>query len=113
MTGSERVFIDSAPFIYLVENHPSYYFPVANYFADAIDNGTTLFTSVITISEVYVKPYCDGNSYLLKDFEDVFRSLNFTIADIDFKIAELSATLRARYPFLRGMDSLQIATAMT
>jgi predicted nucleic acid-binding protein len=113
MTDSERIFFDSSPFVYLVENHPKYYFPVANLLADLLESNTGLITSVVTISEIYVKPLRDGNEALIKDMGNVLKSLNFTVAEIDFKIAELSATLRAKYAFLKGLDSLQVATALS
>jgi predicted nucleic acid-binding protein len=50
---------------------------------------------------------------LIKDFLKTLNALNFTVLNIDFTIAELSATLRAKYSFLKGLDSLQIASALS
>jgi predicted nucleic acid-binding protein len=113
MTGSDKIFLDSSCFIYLVENHPKYYVTVGNFISNARENDCVLFTSVITTAEVLVKPKKDENEALIKDFLDTLNALNFVVLNIDFTIAKLSATLRAKYSFLKGLDSLQIASALS
>jgi predicted nucleic acid-binding protein len=113
MIDSNRIFLDSSSFIYLVENHPKYYLPVGNFISNARENDFVLFTSVITTAEVLVKPKKGQDHALIKDFLDTLNDLNFTVLNIDFTIAELSATLRAKYSFLKGLDSLQIASALS
>jgi len=113
MTGSEKVFFDTAPFIYLVENHPKYYLAVADFIADYLTEKEGIFTtSVLSIAEFGVKPKKHNNLKLQLDFENVLKELNFQITDINYAIAGLSSTLRAQYDFFKGMDALQLGTAI-
>jgi predicted nucleic acid-binding protein len=113
MTGSEKVFFDTAPFIYLVENNPKYYLPVAEYMADLISEKEGLLsTSVLSIAEFLVKPAREKDQKLQNDFETFLRELNFQISEINYNIAILSSRLRSNYSFLKGIDSLQLAAAL-
>jgi len=112
MTGTERVFFDTAPFIYLVENHPEYYAPVSEYLVTCANKQVTFLTSVITIAEFGVVPKRTGKLALLDNLIAMLRDLNFQVVEINQEIAQVSSTLRARYNFLKGIDALQIAAAL-
>lgn len=49
---------------------------------------------------------------LIQDFEMFLQTLDFNLATISLSIAKTAYKLRAKYSFLKGMDSLQVATAM-
>jgi predicted nucleic acid-binding protein len=110
MTGS-RVFVDTAPFIYLVEEHPKYHEKVVLFFADCIRQNTGLVTSVLTVAEFQVKPLKVKNFQVIKIFEKIIHSA-FEVQEIDWKVATLSAEIRVKYPSVRGFDSLQLACAI-
>jgi predicted nucleic acid-binding protein len=110
MTGS-KVFIDTAPVIYLVEQNPEYFEQVSLFLADSIRSNVTLTTSVLTAAEVEIKPRKLGKKDLTIKFEKTISSL-FEIYPITWEIAQISATLRAKYSSLRAIDSLQIACAI-
>ena len=113
MTGSDRVFFDTSPFIYLLENHPRYYLPVAEFItASLAERQATFVTSVLSTAEFGVKPKKTGKFSLITDFENLTQELKFHFFDINHDIAQLSSTLRAKYTFLKGMDSLQLATSI-
>lgn len=110
MTGS-KVFIDTAPVIYLVEQNPEYFEQVSLFLADSIRSNVTLTTSVLTTAEVEIRPRKLGKKDLTSKFEKTIRSL-FEVYPITWEIAQISATLRAKYSSLRAIDSLQIACAI-
>ena len=112
MNGFDRIFIDTAPIIYLTENHPAYYRPVSLFFANQFNFFESSFiTSSLTLAELFVKPKKNNNLELISEFKKVFTNLNFIIADVTSAIAESSAELRAIYPFLKSFDAIQVATA--
>lgn len=112
LSGVSRLAFDTAPIIYFVEANPTYDALVSNIF-NRIESGVIEGrTSVITLSEVLVKPILAGR----KDLQDNYRELllessNFQTLPIDAIVAESAARLRSVYG-LRLPDALQIAFAI-
>jgi len=104
-----KIFIDTAPFIYLIENHPVFAGKMKNFITDAIVNGEEIVTSVVTISEFGVKPTKENRSDLIKKFEELLARLNVKILVVDQSAAKKAYELRAKYQFLKGMDAFQMA----
>ena len=103
---------DTAPIIYFVEANPRYDSLVTAIF-QRVANGTVRgITSVITISEVLVHPFSQGNTQLRDAYRRLLlNSRDFSTLAIDAAIAERAAELRARHG-LRTPDALQLATAL-
>ncbi|MGB5686877.1 MAG: hypothetical protein WBM35_13770 [Candidatus Electrothrix sp.] len=60
--------LDTAPLIYFIEEHPAYC-PVVEPFFEQLDKGTVqVVTSVITLTEVLVKPLRDGDTRLAEQY---------------------------------------------
>ena len=112
MTGSRKIFFDTAPFIYLIESHETFYQKVADFLVEAVEDNCELVTSVVTHTEFSVKPYQLGRLDLIQNFEDLLEELNFTVLTVDMQSATLAYKLRAKYKFLKGMDALQISVAI-
>lgn len=51
-----KTFIDTSPFIYLIENNPHFVNQVKDFIIDAVNNNDELITSVITVMEFGVAP---------------------------------------------------------
>ena len=107
-----RVFIDTAPFIYLLERDDEYNRTVYNQFENWFNNKSVLLSSVLTLSEVLVSPKQKKQSaleckyrYLLKDI------LSEPLIVIDEEVAEKTAFFRVKYK-LKTPDALQIAAAI-
>ncbi len=61
---SSRVYLDANVWIYALEGHAAYAAPLKTLFA-RIDTGEiTAITSALTLAEVLVKPFADGNTAL-------------------------------------------------
>lgn len=112
MTVSEKTYIDTAPFIYLIENHPTNYVKVESFLASAVQNGATFATSVVTLAEYGVQPQRIGRLDLIQDFKDLLRNLAFDFLPVTEPVAEIAYRLRAKYPTLRALDALHIAAAL-
>ncbi len=107
-----RIFIDTSPFIYLVEGNPAFADRVKTYILNAVANDDYLVTSVITIMEYGVMPTRKGKETLIHDFDRFIQLLNIPVVIIDRSTAEFAYKLRAKYDFLKGMDALQISVAI-
>lgn len=112
MTDFKRVFVDTAPIIYYLENHPVYTEVVKRFFAKCISENIRIVTSALTIEEYFVFPYSSGKMEYVDNFKRFIKYMNIEIVDIDSKIAEQGAKIRSRYKAFKAMDALQIATAI-
>ncbi len=68
-------------------------------------------TSTITITEYLTYPYHEKNFTLINSFYAFVSDMDILIKDIDGRIAEKAAQIRAEYRFFKTMDALQLATA--
>ena len=59
-----------------------------------------------------VGPYRDNNVQLVNNFWTLRSETETTVVNIDRRIADNAAKMRANYRGFKGMDSLQIAAAM-
>ncbi len=112
--SSKTVFLDTAPIIYFIEKHPVYG-PQMQMIVDLFSSGDiAACTSVLTITEVLVKPIADGKEGLVDQFVQFFqKGKNIRTLNIDPQIAILAGKLRGKYVSLKTLDALQIATAKT
>ncbi|HOF86563.1 MAG TPA: PIN domain-containing protein [Armatimonadota bacterium] len=110
--GVSRLFLDSAPLIYFVERHPSYFPRLVSCFT-AIAQGQFIgVTSPITLAECMVGPERLQSTYLQRAFaEAILHADNVHFQRIHEKEARLAAKIRVRYRLLMP-DALQIATAI-
>jgi predicted nucleic acid-binding protein len=104
--------LDTAPLIYFIEEHPAYC-PVVEPFFEQLDKGTVqVVTSVITLTEVLVKPLRDGDTRLAEQYRDILLNIDgLTTVEVSAAVAEKAARLRSQYS-LRTPDAIQIATAL-
>ena len=111
--ANKLVFVDTMPFIYLIEEHPVYVETVETFFIGALrDKNYRLMTSMITLAEVLVQPYQTGNDALVVEYEGIIcDSDELRIAPIDRVTAQKAARLRADYS-LKMADALQLAASL-
>ena len=114
MTEYKKVFVDTAPFIYLIEKNeenPQYFNKVKKFFDNAYNNDVDFVTSVITMEEYMVFPYRINAEAYIAMFEKLIRTLGFKVSVIDEAIARKAARIRAEYKSFKAMDALQLAVA--
>jgi predicted nucleic acid-binding protein len=102
-----RLYLDTAPVIYTVENVPIY--------AQAVDNrlaipGIVRVASDLTRMECRLKPLRDGNMDLLKDFDDYFMEIVSEISSLSREIMDRATEIRARHEF-KTPDAIHLAAA--
>ena len=105
------VFIDTAPFIYHIEEVGDYREMLHEFFA-ALDNGhIRAVTSVVTIMEVLVKPYRLQLNDLVSRFENaILNKMFIEVIGINLEIAKLAARIRADNKVALA-DAIQLASA--
>jgi len=106
-----NIFIDTAPFVYLLEYNEFLTDKTKQVFDNLISN-TKFTTSVITYAEYCVNPKKQNNQRAIDKFKDLLKDIDCDIKNINLKIADITADLRAKYQFLRTPDALQLATAI-
>jgi predicted nucleic acid-binding protein len=103
------VVVDSAPFIYLLDEHPQFAAQFVGLFEAAEAGDVHIAISSITLAEVLTGPYKAGQTLLGKRYEQAL--LNYKVIPVSASIAALAAQLRARYR-LKLPDAMQLATAI-
>jgi len=106
------IFVDTAPFIYFIEEH-SRYLPVVRPLFECLDRGEIrVVTSVITLLEAIVIPLRQRNSALASTYLEIFQSAaGLDLWSIESRVAAEAASLRAASPSLRARDAIQLAVA--
>lgn len=112
MTEFKRVFVDTAPIIYYLENNPQYKDSIIKFFTKCMEENIQVVTSAITIEEYLVFPYSSGKMEFADNFKRFIKYMNIEVVDINSEIAEQGAKIRGQYKSFKAMDALQIATAI-
>ena len=110
--GVGPVALDTAPFIYLIEEHPQY-LPIVRPVFKAIAAGTLpAVTSGLTLLETLVQPYRVGNAVLAERYEALLtRSRGLHLVEITRAVCRVAAHLRAAHA-VKTPDALHLATAL-
>jgi len=112
LKGVSRLGIETAPFIYFVERHPTYLPKVRDIFRQIDQGKFEGVSSMITLVEVLTQPLKMGNSTLEMEYRNILmRSRHFSLLPISVGIAERAAQLRAHYN-LKTPDALQVFAAI-
>jgi predicted nucleic acid-binding protein len=111
--GAGPVAVDTAVFIYFIEEHPKY-LPLIGPLFNQVDAGTReLVTSALTLLEVLVVPYRAGDLALAERYEAILsRSRGLRMIELDRAQLRTAAQIRAVHG-VRTPDSLQLAAAFS
>jgi predicted nucleic acid-binding protein len=111
--GPGPVAVDTALFIYLIEEHPHFLAPVRALFARADAGELEIVTSALTLLEVLVVPLRAGDHALAARYEALLtRSRGVRVVDLTRDQLRTAARLRAQHSTLRAPDALQLAAAV-
>lgn len=112
LQGVRRLGLDTAPFIYFIEQNATYLDVVREVMRLIDTQALAAVCSVITLTEVLTKPYQTNDLALAHQYRTILSgSRNLSVVDINAAIADRAARLRADYR-LRTPDALQIAAAI-
>ena len=108
--GSGKIFCDTAPFIYCIEENDEYYHVVRNFFLENVE--ADLVTSAITVGEYLTMPYRTGKIEYAKAFYKMIEDMDVELIDVSREIADEAARIRAEYEGFKLMDAIQLAAAV-
>ncbi len=70
-----------------------------------------LYWPAVTVTEYLTYPYQQNDMKMINSFYSFIEDMEIEIKNIDKRIAEKAAKIRAEYKFFKSMDALQLATA--
>lgn len=110
--GISKLYVDSAPLIYYVEEHIAYVDQM-EYILNIVDkNSIEVVSSVLTLAEVLVLPVRTGAYQVAQLYRAILMNRETcTLAVISENIAIEAASIRARYR-INTPDALHIASAI-
>ena len=113
LQGVNRIFLDTAPVIYLIEAHIDFSARSREIFMHMDESGIQGITSPVTLAECLILPIRLQQPSIQSNFQDLLLgSDGISLVNIDGTIGALAADLRVRYGF-KLPDALQVATALS
>lgn len=109
LRGGDLVVVDSAPLIYLLDDHPEFAPAFEGLFELHAQGTVQIAISTIAMADVLAGPFKHGQDVLAKRYEKALAS--FDVVPVSQEIAVTAARLRAASG-LRLPDALQAATAL-
>jgi predicted nucleic acid-binding protein len=112
LEGLTRVFLDSAPVIYFIENNVDFHARLEPLFARIDSRSIQAVVSPVTLAECLVLPLELGNTDLADVYAHALTSgETMELVTIDKTVAIQAAKVRAKYG-LALTDAVQVATAI-
>ncbi len=112
MTNFKKVFLDTAPFVYFLDNDPNFAEQTEQIISELIRDEKYIASSVISAAEYLVHPYRSGNEDKIKSFWKFLDDLYIVLSPINKDIVIEAAKIRAEYRHIKTADALQLAAAI-
>ena len=108
----KRVYFDTNPFIYFVEEHDIFYEAVKPLFQMVLDDTIVAYTSEFTLTETLIKPYKDKDQATIEAFTGLLLDSGyFSLLGAD-KNTFLTAAKVGGETMMRTPDALHMTTAL-
>lgn len=112
LENNALVTVDTAPIIYLLEDHPQFAEEFLPLFQMIESGQIQAVVSPVTIAEIVAGPLNNGNEILASRYYEVLTSgSHWLVQELTAEISFLAARIRIRY-HLKLPDAIQIATAI-
>jgi predicted nucleic acid-binding protein len=109
LSEGATVLVDTAPWIYLLEDHAEFAPRFLGLFEAAERGQIQLALSTVTLAEVLTGPFKAGQTALAKRYETALGA--YQVVPLSAAIASLTAQLRVQYR-LKLPDAVQLASAL-
>lgn len=107
-----KIFIDTAPLIYLIEGEDDFAMSVEKQLRQWITAEENLSTSTLTLLELLVVPMKQENKHLVQKYRALLQDiLSEPLIPLSEAISEMAAQIRGATGF-KTPDSIQLATAL-
>ena len=111
VTGIGRLFLDTAPLIYFLDDDEHYAGKMKDIFYNALTSGVKIITSALTVTEYLTYPFRSGNTEKINVFFEFINDAEIEIMSINTATAAKAAQIRAEYTAFKTIDALQLASA--
>ena len=112
MIDYKRVFLDTAPIIYYLQQNELYFGLMKSALISLSKAEAVFVSSDITVEEYCVYPYKSKNIALVAMLDSFISLAKIEVVHTSEAIAKLAAQIRAEYPGFKAMDALQISMAV-
>ncbi len=112
MTEYNKVFIDTTPLIYFLDNDPNFGNKAKQIFVEILSDGKQMITSTATCTEYLVYPFKTNNQDKIDVFFEFVQNEEIPLVPLTVNIAKKAAQIRAAYAGFKAMDAIQLATAV-
>ena len=109
LSEGATVLVDTAPWIYLLEDHAGFAPRFLGLFEAAERGQIQLALSTVTLAEVLTGPFKAGQTALAKRYETALGA--YQVVPLSAAVASLAAQLRVQYR-LKLPDAVQLASAL-
>ena len=109
LSEGATVLVDTAPWIYLLEDHAEFAPRFVGLFEAAERGQIQLALSTVTLAEVLTGPFKAGQTALAKRYETALGA--YQVVPLSAAVASLAAQLRVQYR-LKLPDAVQLASAL-
>ena len=109
LSEGATVLVDTAPWIYLLEDHAEFAPRFVGLFEAADRGQIQLALSTVTLAEVLTGPFKAGQTALAKRYETALGA--YQVVPLSATVASLAAQLRVQYR-LKLPDAVQLASAL-
>ena len=109
LSEGATVLVDTAPWIYLLEDHAEFAPRFLGLFEAAERGQIQLALSTVTLAEVLTGPFKAGQTALAKRYETALSA--YQVVPLSAAVASLAAQLRVQYR-LKLPDAVQLASAL-
>lgn len=99
MTEFKKIFLDTSPIVYYLENSELYYIFMKNFW-NKYENSDYI-TSTVTMTEYLTYPYQQNNLRLINAFYDFIDGMEIEVRNIDKIIAKKQHKLEQNTDFLK------------
>ncbi len=107
-----KIFIDTAPLIYLIEGEEDFAAIVEKQLSQWITAGENLATSTLTLLELLVVPMKQENKHLVQKYRALLQDIiSEPLIPLSEAVSEMAAQIRGANGF-KTPDSIQLATAL-
>ncbi len=107
-----KIFIDTAPLIYLIEGEENFAACVEKQLRQWVIAGENLATSTLTLLELLVAPIKQEDKHLVQKYRALLQDiLSEPLIPLSEAISEMAAQIRGATGF-KTPDSIQLATAL-
>lgn len=107
-----KVYFDTTPLIYFLDDEKPFSDKVAEFIFNHQNEDDFFLTSTITDTEYLVFPYRQNDDEKVSAYEAFLRDFTFQILEPNRAISKMAAKIRAKYPGIKGMDSIHLATSI-